>query len=90
MGEKASNLGLLTACLIFDQPLWVKAVDIVNSKNLEVVVRLGGFHQVMNFLESIEMFHFMNTLGLFNRFNFHRAQNRGMNFRLTLQTRKEI
>ena len=63
MGEKASNLGLLTACLIFDQPLWVKAVDIVNSKNLKVVVRLGGFHEVMNFLESIENVSFYEHAG---------------------------
>ena len=34
----------------FDLPLWLKAVDIIQSKDLEVVPRLGGFHLLKSFL----------------------------------------
>ena len=51
--EQALNLGITTPCITFDQPLWLKAVDIMKSLNLEIVVRLGGFHMLMSFLGSI-------------------------------------
>jgi hypothetical protein len=37
-------------CITFDQPLFIKAVDIGIASGLKVVVRLGGFHTLMNFL----------------------------------------
>lgn len=42
----------------FDQPLYVKARDIVSAKGADsdfrnVIVRLGGFHLLMSFLGSI-------------------------------------
>ena len=37
----------------FDQQLYVLAYDIVSSKNMDMFVRLGGFHQIMSFLGSI-------------------------------------
>ena len=42
-----------TACITFDQPLWLKALDITIAKKLPVVCRLGGFHTLMSFLGSI-------------------------------------
>jgi hypothetical protein len=39
--------------LLFDQPLWMKAVDIAKAANLNIVCRLGGFHLLMNFLGSV-------------------------------------
>ena len=42
-----------TACVTFDQPLWLKAVDIVQSYSMNVVCRLGGFHVVMSYIGSI-------------------------------------
>ena len=42
-----------TFCITFDQPLWIKAVNIIKSKSLNVVSRLGGFHTLMSFLGSI-------------------------------------
>ena len=39
--------------IIFDQSLWLKATDIIFSKQLNIVCRLGGFHLIMSFLGSI-------------------------------------
>ena len=45
-GFKHSN------CL--DQPLWLKAVEIITDSSLSsIVCRLGGFNTMMSFLESI-------------------------------------
>ena len=37
----------------FDQPLWIKATEIVNVKKLPIVLILGGFHMLMSFAGSI-------------------------------------
>ena len=37
----------------FDQPLFLKAFEIVNAEAMPIFVRLGGFHQLMSFLGSI-------------------------------------
>ena len=42
-----------TACITFNQPLWLKSVEIIQSKSLNMVCRLGGFHTIMSFLGSI-------------------------------------
>ena len=39
-----------TSIVTFDQPLWLKSVDIANSNN--IVNILGVFHLMMNFLGS--------------------------------------
>lgn len=38
----------------FGQPLYVKACAIVLSININIIVRLGRFHQLMSFFGSIE------------------------------------
>jgi len=35
------------------QPLWLKAVEIIQAKSLNIVCRLGGFHTMMSFIGSI-------------------------------------
>ena len=40
-------------CVTFDQQLYVKAMEIVEAKNIKAFIRLGGFHQLMSFLGSI-------------------------------------
>ena len=42
-------------CLTFDQPLWIKAVEIIKTKQLNIVVRLGGFHCLMSCAGSLGM-----------------------------------
>ena len=42
-----------TACITFDQPLWLKAMRIIKAENLPIVCRLGGFHTLMSYLGSI-------------------------------------
>ena len=44
------------ACVTFDQQLYIKAYEIVSSEKMDVFVRLGGFHRLMNFLGSIGKF----------------------------------
>ena len=51
--EQSSKLNVPTPTITFDQPLYVKAYEIVSSTNMNIFVRLGGFHQLMSFLGSI-------------------------------------
>ena len=51
--EQAEQLNIVTPCVTFDQPLYIKADDIIKSATLNVIVRLGGFHTLMSFLGSI-------------------------------------
>src|SRR5664279_1437680 len=51
--NQADLLGMPQPCITFDQPLYIKAVDIVRHQNLNIVVRLGGFHTAMNFIGAI-------------------------------------
>lgn len=57
---KARLLG--TPSITFDQPLYIKAVDIAMKAKLNIVIRLGGFHTLMSFLGSIG--HLMRGSGL--------------------------
>jgi len=50
--EKQASL-LNFNCVTFDQPLWLKAIEVVQATKLNVVCRLGSFHVVMSFLGSI-------------------------------------
>ena len=51
--SQAKKLNVHTPCITFDQPLWIKAFDIIHAENLPIVCRLGGFHTLMSFLGSI-------------------------------------
>ena len=51
--QQARNLNVVTPCVTFDQPLWLKAVSIIKAKDMKIVCRLGGFHMLMSFLGSI-------------------------------------
>jgi hypothetical protein len=51
--KQAKLLSMETACVTFDQPLYIKAVEIAESSKMDVVCRLGGFHLLMNFLGAI-------------------------------------
>ena len=51
--DQAKVLNIVTLCITFDQPLWLKAVEITKSKSMNVVCRLGGFPMLMSFLGSI-------------------------------------
>lgn len=49
----ATLLNIPSPCITFDQPLWIKAVEIINAKSLNIVCKLGGFHTMMSFMGSI-------------------------------------
>ena len=51
--NQARAMDVQTPSVTFDQPLWLKAFVIADSKNLDIVVRLGGFHTLMSFLGSL-------------------------------------
>ena len=38
------------AIVTFDLPIWLKAMDIIKQANLNVIARLGGFHQLKSYL----------------------------------------
>ena len=50
---QAKKVGITTAVVTFDQPLWYKALAVVKNEGLNIVCRLGGFHLLMCFLGSI-------------------------------------
>ena len=47
--EQCKQLNIKVPCITFDLKFYIKAYGIVSSKNLEVFVRPGGFHQLMSF-----------------------------------------
>ena len=51
--DQAKKLNVSVPSITFDQPLWLKAVGIVEDAQLKIVCRLGGFHTMMSFLGSI-------------------------------------
>ena len=53
ISTQAKLLNIEIPCITFDQTLWLKAVDIVNTERLNVVCRLVPFHTMMSFLGSI-------------------------------------
>ena len=60
--DQAKSLNVTVPCVTFDQPLWLKAVGIIQDANLNIVCRLGGFHTLMSFLGSLG--HLMKGSGL--------------------------
>ena len=51
--EQATKLGINTPVVTFDQPLWLKATEIITDKSMSMVLLLGGFHMLMSFMGSI-------------------------------------
>ena len=46
---QAEQLSIPTAYITFNQPLWLKAVEIITERSLRIVCTLGGFHTMMSF-----------------------------------------
>ena len=51
--KQALQLDISIPCVIFDQPLWIKAIEIIKSKSLKIACQLGGFYTMMSFVGSI-------------------------------------
>ena len=60
--QQASQLNIKTPCITFDQPLFLKAFEISQSKKLPIIILLGDFHTLMTFLGNVGMV--MNSSGL--------------------------
>ena len=52
--QQAKKLQQSTATITFDQPLWLKAMGMKKEENMDIVIRLGGFHTMMSFLGTID------------------------------------
>ena len=46
---------IVTPSITVDQPLWAKAVEIIQEKDLKIVLRLDSFHSHIIFVESLGM-----------------------------------
>ena len=51
--EQYRKIDIITLSVTFDQPLWLKATEIVLDKSMDIVVHLGGFHTLMSYLGSV-------------------------------------
>ena len=51
--SQAKMFNIPTPCITFDQPLYIKAMEIILAKEMNIVCRLGGFHTLMSFLGSV-------------------------------------
>jgi len=51
--DKAKKFNETVPCVTFDQPLYIKALHISRTANLNIVCRLSGFHTLMNFLGAV-------------------------------------
>ena len=51
--DQSEKLRIQTPVITFDQPLWLKATEIVSAKSLHIVLVLGRFHLMMSFAGSI-------------------------------------
>ena len=51
--KQVAKLNIETLCITFDLPLYIKAFEISKSLQMDIVIRLGGFHLLMSFLGSI-------------------------------------
>lgn len=60
-------------CVTFDQPLCLKAFDIIYAENLPIICRLGGFQTLMSFLDSVGAI--MKGSGLENLLSVVYAEN---------------
>ena len=48
-----STFEIVTPVVTFDQPLWMKATEIINAKCMGIVRTVGGFHLLISFLGRI-------------------------------------
>ena len=46
-------LNIEIPCVTSDQPLWIKAFEIVKTKTLRIVLCLRGFHSLISFVGSV-------------------------------------
>ena len=51
--DQSEKLRIQTPVITFDQPLWLKAMEIASAKSLHIVPVLGEFHLMMSFAGSI-------------------------------------
>jgi hypothetical protein len=51
--DRSKAFGIDTPCVTFDQPLWLKALEVSKAKDLNILCRLGPFHVMMIYLGSL-------------------------------------
>ena len=53
--QQAQQLNVPSPCITFDQPLFIKAFEISKAKDMNIIVRLGGFHLLLLFFGGIRI-----------------------------------
>ena len=51
--DQAKSLNVETPVITLDQPVWIKATGKATAKSMSIVIILGGFHLMMNYMESV-------------------------------------
>ena len=51
--QQTQPLNVPSPCITFDQLLFIKTFEISKAKDMNIVIRLGGFHLLMSFLGKI-------------------------------------
>ena len=51
--DQCRKMNMDDPSVTFDQPLWLKALEIIAAKRPRIVPMLGGFHMPMSFYGSI-------------------------------------
>ena len=51
--QQAQQLNVPRPCITFDQPLFIKAFEISKAKDMNIIIRLGGFHLLLLFFGGI-------------------------------------
>ena len=54
--RQAQNLKTQMPCIIFDQPVFIKAFEITKTEDICIVVPFGGFHLLMYLLRGTGKF----------------------------------
>ena len=60
--DQSKRINVKIPVITFDEPLWLKATEVINAKALKVVLILGGFHLMISFIGSIG--HLMKGSGI--------------------------
>ena len=51
--DQLKSLTFETPVITFDQPLWIKAIEIATAKSMSAVIILGGVHLMMSYMGSV-------------------------------------
>ena len=48
--SQVEQLDIPNPCITFDQPLWLKSMEIIHAKSMDIVCRHGDFHNMVRYI----------------------------------------